>query len=111
MGCVGVNIAWTPRWFRERGCFLSYAPHPRPPFKGLKCFRGFGVKDCSWAPPMPPAISLFPCTPALTRSPAPSSVLVCSGFGLPGPVPRQWHMAAGQSRQGRVQRGRHLHIR
>ena len=25
-GCVGVNIAWTPRWFTVRAGFWSYAP-------------------------------------------------------------------------------------
>ena len=24
-----------------------------PPFKGPKCLSGVGVKDCTWAPPMP----------------------------------------------------------
>ena len=51
MGCMGVNIAWTPRWLRERGGFWSHAPPP-PLFKGPKCLRGVRVKDCTWAPPM-----------------------------------------------------------
>ena len=55
-GCVGVNIAWTPRWFKERGGCWSYAPptppHPPTPFKGPKCLRGVGVKDGTWVPPM-----------------------------------------------------------
>ena len=37
-GCVGVNIAWTQRWFKERGDFWSQPPHPTtttPPSRGL----------------------------------------------------------------------------
>ena len=56
-GCMGVNIAWTPQWFRERGGFWSYAPHPPtpappPPLQGAKCLRGVRVKDRTWAPPL-----------------------------------------------------------
>ena len=36
--CVGVNIAWTPRWFRERGVFRSYAPPS--PLQRAKMFQG-----------------------------------------------------------------------
>ena len=46
-GCMGVNNAWTPRWFKKGVIFA-----PPPPFKGPKCLRGAGVKDFTWAPPM-----------------------------------------------------------
>ena len=57
-GFVGVNIAWTPRWFKEMGDCWSQRPHPPhpPPFKGPKCLRGVGVKDCTWATPMHPPL-------------------------------------------------------
>ena len=43
-GCVGVNIAREPRWFRERAGLWSYAlpppiPHP-PALQGAKMFKG-----------------------------------------------------------------------
>ena len=38
-GCVGVNIAWTPRWFKESANFWSRPPPP-PPFQGAKMFKG-----------------------------------------------------------------------
>ena len=41
-GCVGVNIAWTPRWFRERGWFLVLCPHPS--LQGAKMFQGCRVQ-------------------------------------------------------------------
>ena len=37
-GCVGVNIAWIPWWFKERGDFWSQPP-PRP-LQGAKMFKG-----------------------------------------------------------------------
>ena len=37
-GCMGVNIAWTPRCFREKGWFLVLCPPP--PFQGAKMFKG-----------------------------------------------------------------------
>ena len=37
-GCVGVNIAERPQWFRKRGGFWSHAPPP--PLQGAKMFKG-----------------------------------------------------------------------
>ena len=47
-GCVGVNIAGTPRWLRETGDFWSYAPPQAPtapppippPRQRAKMFKG-----------------------------------------------------------------------
>ena len=35
-GCVGVNIAYIPRWFKERG---DFGPSP-PPLQGAQMFKG-----------------------------------------------------------------------
>ena len=52
-GCMGVNIACTPRWFKERGVFWSQPPTPHPtPTPPQRAKRGIGVKDCTWAPPI-----------------------------------------------------------